>query len=591
MKNISVIEVDDTKNISRLTTESDGPALVLDISNNFCEGQEVTLAAIKRLLTETVITDSEAVHRVVLISSSVDRQAVVRRSSLEALQREFSMRMLAVDSTIQIAEESTDNPSEVLAVRTAMGESCEGDLNVLASSSQTILLFEPLRSTVPKASLETAHLFYDIPLHRGRRERNLAAFAKGPLPIQVERNQRLLRKAWRIASEKVWGELPEDLMHIFRVGDEEERQKESYLPVGMRGTYEGSAGWFALPHISADRFPGRLINAPYGSTMWTGSVSHGFQQLLSCPEVFHHGRKKIVCTEQDFSAIKHVAQNFVEMAKHFGSGLDCETIASTDSGFFNAEHFIGSLQKDDVAIAILPHVGFKNGERIEDATLKKIASIARDRGIIFAIDGAHALGDQRIDVNDLDPDVYFSTLMKEGSGSAGSAFMYVRPDIDLHPRLTSWLSHADAFAHKEKFSYHADRRQRFYGGTPSIATYYQCIEGARIMIEVGLENVEVDTKRKVEAALSALTARGLEILSPLEENARSALIVIKTANPHDIEKRLFEEFGIRVYGNVISTNGVERGIIRISPHLCCTLQETIEACEAIADVIQSYHSA
>lgn len=422
-------------------------------------------------------------------------------------------------------------------------------------------------------------------MHKGKPIRNLAAAAKGPMPKNIQRNQDLLRKAWRIGAENVWDTLPSEVSKIFSIGDDTEKKREEFLGSEYSNI---EIGWFNLPHVTADRFAGRLISAPYGSTVWTGSISHGLHQLFSCPEVIKEDRSKIVYTGEDFSGIKQSADLFTRHINRFGASYELQQVSSKDGNRFDLEEYLSTLD-EQVSLAILPHIGFMNGQRITDQDIQKVADRCRELGILFAIDGGHAIGEKFIDITKLNPDVYLSTLMKEGSGSAGSAFMYLNPNIDFNPTKTSWLSHSNPFSHQGTYMPANNVRQRFYGGTPSIATYYQCIEGARIYIEAGFEEVERDMSDKIEDAIAILQKGGVNIISPTDRENRSQLIVLTVqSNPNNIRDELFEEHGIRVYPNEISSQGTIERLIRLSPHISCPLEESNAACETIAKVIRQH---
>ena len=559
--------------VIKVSPDCDGPAIIVNINEVILDNKIVTASEISKILKMIDLTDPESLHRVILSSYE---DCIVSHEDLISLKTEFHMKLLGILQDIEITEEEK-NTSNYLIVDMLDTKTREGEIAGFPSVKGNILAFEPIYTKREPATIDTAHIFFDTPLHKGRPIKNLAAFAKGPIPKNIEQNQDLLRKAWRIAAENVWNPLPDEVTKIFKIGDKEEVEKE----MNMEEMYsKNQIGWFNLPHVTADRFAGRLINAPYGSTIWTGSISHGLRQLLSCSEVMQKDRSTILCTNEDFSGIKHSTKLYTQ----YDTGKKVKTIEAKHGNQFHLEAYLDSLN-EDVSMAILPHIGFKNGERIPDEELKIVADRCKEKGIFFAIDGAHAIGDRFVDVTQIQPNAYLSTLMKEGCGSAGSAFMYLDPKIDLHPTLTSWLGSANPFAHKNKYEPASNVRQRFYGGTPTISTYYQCIEGARIYIETGFQEVEADLQRKIEDAINILLEGGTNIISPTNKRNRSQLIVLEiNNNPFEIAEELLEEYGIRVYPNTIQG----KNIIRLSPHICCPHEESNEACAIIAKTINKH---
>src|SRR5882672_4653249 len=61
--------------------------------------------------------------------------------------------------------------------------------------------------------------------------------------------------------------------------------------------------------------------------------------------------------------------------------------------------------------------------------VKEICALARSKGILSAVDGAHVVGMMRLDVRDLGCDMYTSSPHKWLQAPKGSGFLYVRDDV------------------------------------------------------------------------------------------------------------------------------------------------------------------
>jgi selenocysteine lyase/cysteine desulfurase len=69
--------------------------------------------------------------------------------------------------------------------------------------------------------------------------------------------------------------------------------------------------------------------------------------------------------------------------------------------------------------------------------VKSIINIMRNRGIITFIDGAHGVGQIKLDMNELKPDFYVSNFHKWGMTPKSVAFMYVNDDFKhlIYPNI------------------------------------------------------------------------------------------------------------------------------------------------------------
>lgn len=60
---------------------------------------------------------------------------------------------------------------------------------------------------------------------------------------------------------------------------------------------------------------------------------------------------------------------------------------------------------------------------------KEICKLARDKGLISVVDGAHPLGMFRFDLHDIDPDIYANSPHKWLGAPLGNGFLYVRKEM------------------------------------------------------------------------------------------------------------------------------------------------------------------
>ncbi len=300
-----------------------------------------------------------------------------------------------------------------------------------------------------------------------------------------------------------------------------ERGVDAWNRVPDRWDLGHDTGWWALPESLADRWVAPLLAAAPGTCILQPNVHWTVQALLSCDEPFAGNRTEVVVTEGEFPSVRHSVQRWaglrdlrpVEVAAGPGGSVDVDAVCDAIT--------------DQTAWVIVSHVGFSTGEVITDDALRAIGDAARQHGARFAVDGYHATASVVVDAGAIGADVYFGGLLKEASGSSGNTYLWVRPGLDLRPRLAGWFADADPFGFRPVPQDHPDVRRRFLAGTTAVASMYHAVEGLRVLLEAGIPAVRADTLAKGAHALGRADALGLAVRSPRDDARRGAMIVLE----------------------------------------------------------------
>ena len=279
-------------------------------------------------------------------------------------------------------------------------------------------------------------------------------------------------------------------------------------------------GWWSLPDYLGDTFIAPLLSAPAGTCIMQPNVHWTVQCLLSAAEPFTAGRNEIVFSEGAFPSVQHSVYQWAAM-----QGLRPRPIPLGDDGFVNVEAVLDTIT-DRTAWVFLSHVGFTTGEKLTDDALRAVANTAHLHDALFCIDGYHATGSVAVDVEALHADVYVGGLLKEACGSTGNSYLYVREGLELTPRLSGWFADADPFGFQKEPQPHPEVRRRFLAGTTAIASLYHAVEGVRLLLEAGLENVRADSLAKTALAIELAEAAGLTLQSPREAERRGAMVIL-----------------------------------------------------------------
>ncbi len=330
----------------------------------------------------------------------------------------------------------------------------------------------------------------------------LRAFTHGLMPRSVPAMMQHFIDDWRERGVDAWNEVP-----------------NHWLPDSGE-----TVGWWTLPEYLGDRFVAPLLGAPAGTCIMQPNVHWGANVLFSDVERFRG--KRVVLTEDAFPSMLQPVRQWAELA-----GFDAVIVPPGADGFADRSAVLKAIRGTTAAV-VLSHVGFATGECLPDAFLEEAALRAHREGALLVVDGYHAVGSMPIRVLEAEIDVYFGGLLKEGSGSSGNAFVYVRDHLDIRPRLTGWFGHEDPFAFDREPDPAPDVRRRFLGGTTAVASLYHAVDGARVLLVAGIENIRADSLAKTAECIERAREAGISVRSPVEDDRRSALLVlaIESAN-------------------------------------------------------------
>lgn len=378
----------------------------------------------------------------------------------------------------------------------------------------------------------------------------LRAFTHGLMPRTVPGMMEHFTDDWQRRGVDAWNEVP----NHWQPGSGE------------------AVGWWTLPEYLGDRFIAPLLGAPPGTCIMQSSVHWTMQCLLSARELFSEGTE-VVLTEAEFPSTLHSTRQWADLL-----GFDVRIVPTGEDGFVDQEGLLEAISRD-AALVILSHVGFTTGEKLEDGFLQRVAEAAHDHGALFALDGYHASGSVPVDVTALGADVYAGGLLKEACGSSGNAFVYVRPDVELTPRVAGWFGDADPFGFRQAPAPHPDVRRRFLGGTTAVAPLYHAVEGVRLLLSVGLAAVRADSLAKTTLAVERAEAAGLRLRSPREPERRSAMVIL--------EVPFADRLCAYLKARGLYTDSRQERYLRLAPFVWNTPEEIERTFDVIAEAVTS----
>lgn len=182
---------------------------------------------------------------------------------------------------------------------------------------------------------------------------------------------------------------------------------------------------------------------------------------------------------------------------------------------------------------------------------------AREAGILTFIDGAHAVGQLPLALEQLGADVYTSNCHKWLLAPKGSAFLYARAEVQprLEPLIVSWGWQSDTPGPSRFID------EQEYTGTRDIAAYLATPAAIDFVEQHDWPAVQERCHAlAAEAQRRLLTLTGLPPLSSPERFRQMVSVPLPPCDPALLKKRLYDEF--QVEAPVVVWN--ERPLIRVS---------------------------
>jgi len=177
--------------------------------------------------------------------------------------------------------------------------------------------------------------------------------------------------------------------------------------------------------------------------------------------------------------------------------------------------------------------------------VKEICDIAKQKGILTFVDGAHAPAHVPLNLTELKADIYTGACHKWMMTPKGSSFLYVKKEFQdkFDPLIISW-GYNSAFPSDSKFlDYHQGQ------GTRDFSAFLTIPKAIAFMKENHWDNVSATCRKLVQSnALSFCELVNVAPLAPITDEFIGQLfsIPIKTTEPEKLQRHLFENYKIEI---------------------------------------------
>jgi isopenicillin-N epimerase len=184
--------------------------------------------------------------------------------------------------------------------------------------------------------------------------------------------------------------------------------------------------------------------------------------------------------------------------------------------------------------------------------LDELCRVARERGIVTVIDGAHAPGHVDLQLNALGADFYAGNCHKWMCAPKGSAFLHVRPQMQeaLHASVVSWGYVAEASGHTgfDAYTGHTLLEHRFqWQGTRDLAAFLTVPAAIDFQQQQDWPQWRQHCHGLAWHTLQRVVTRnGLLPIAPASAQGQMVTIPVRCSDAEGLRQTLFEQHQIEV---------------------------------------------
>jgi isopenicillin-N epimerase len=174
--------------------------------------------------------------------------------------------------------------------------------------------------------------------------------------------------------------------------------------------------------------------------------------------------------------------------------------------------------------------------------VKEISALARSKGILSAVDGAHVPGMMHLNIQELGCDMYSASPHKWLQAPKGSGFLYVRDEVI--DRL--WNTIATEGWDDPKIR--AERFQRI--GSSNVPALWGLRASIKLANDIGMARIEARHRKLADYILDEMKKRGAESWTSPDPALRCAIVTVNVppVKRMELETWLWKTHKIRIRG-------------------------------------------
>jgi selenocysteine lyase/cysteine desulfurase len=177
---------------------------------------------------------------------------------------------------------------------------------------------------------------------------------------------------------------------------------------------------------------------------------------------------------------------------------------------------------------------------------KELCALARSKGIVSAVDGAHVIGMMALNVHDLGCDMYSSSPHKWLMAPKGTGFLYVREE--MIDRLWNTIV-TDGW---DDPKLRAERFQRI--GSSNVPSLWGMRAAVKLANDIGLDRIERRHQKMADYIHGEMVKRGAESWTSPDASLRCAIASVNVVPTQimELETWMWQNKKIRIRGGAPS---------------------------------------
>ena len=173
---------------------------------------------------------------------------------------------------------------------------------------------------------------------------------------------------------------------------------------------------------------------------------------------------------------------------------------------------------------------------------KEICALARQKGILSALDGAHVPGMMRLNLREIGCDMYTSSPHKWLFAPKGSGFLYVREEVQ--PQIWNTIV-------TEGWNEPELKAARFMGiGSSNVAMLWGFKAAIKLANDIGIERIEKRHRQMADYIHAEMVKRGVESWTSPNPELRCAIATVNAppVQTPELEDWMWKTHKIRIRG-------------------------------------------